>query len=181
MLFFSLFFSFPSLPPVSLSWIRREQTAFASYGEIKHCFIVDEKSAREGDQLIARITFSKHDEAKTACHKLEYVPHFVLILPLPNKLMTRWCGAYSGAIADGRPLRVQNVPRSPFPKPLPPFEHSLNSSSSAPASPSTSSAVLPTGPRGARGGISKMGPSRIGNSTPPTPQIQTSIPTPIPS
>lgn len=52
------------------------QTAFASYGEIKHCFIVDEKNAKEGDQLIARITFSKHDEAKTACHKLECVSHF---------------------------------------------------------------------------------------------------------
>ncbi|GAA5888568.1 hypothetical protein JCM16303_000874 [Sporobolomyces ruberrimus] len=110
------------------------QTAFASYGEIKHCFIVDEKKAREGDQLTARITFSRHEEAKTACHKLD------------------------GAIADGRPLKVQHVPRSPFPGPLPPLPEILKndsvSSSSGTASPVTrgGSGGTLVGPRGGRGG-----------------------------
>ncbi|GAA5923337.1 RNA recognition motif domain-containing protein [Sporobolomyces koalae] len=71
------------------------QTAFGSYGEIRYCFIVDEDLAREGDVLVARITFSRHEDAKTACHKLD------------------------GAIADGRPLTVRSVPRSPFPPQLP--------------------------------------------------------------
>ncbi|GAA5909065.1 RNA recognition motif domain-containing protein [Sporobolomyces salmoneus] len=120
------------------------QTAFASYGEIKHCFIVNEKSAREGDILIARITFSRHDDAKTACHKLD------------------------GAIADGRPLKVQNVPRSPFPPALPPLPPILASSSSAPASPS-----LPSGPRGGNAGRgrgrARMGPATIAPPVVPAP------------
>lgn len=68
---------------------------------------------------------------------------------------------FSGAIADGRPLKVQHVPRSPFPGPLPPLQEILkndsvssSSSSSGTASPVTrgSSGGTPVGPRGGRGG-----------------------------
>ncbi|GAA5949816.1 hypothetical protein JCM3765_007702 [Sporobolomyces pararoseus] len=121
------------------------QTAFGSYGEIKHCFIVNEKAAKEGDQLIARITFSRHEDAKTACHKLD------------------------GAIADGRPLKVQNVPRSPFPPSLPPLPAIL-AANSAPPSPAATS-PLPVGPRGSNAGRgrgrARMGPSIV--ATPPAP------------
>ncbi|GAA6059875.1 hypothetical protein JCM10212_007080 [Sporobolomyces blumeae] len=97
------------------------QTAFGSYGEIKFCYVVNEKTAKESDELTARLTFSRHEDAATACHKLD------------------------GAIADGRPLRVRQVPRSPFPPALPPLPASI-SSSSAPSSP----ALSPVAGRGTR-------------------------------
>lgn len=137
------------------------QTAFGSYGEIKHCFIVDEKAAKEGDQLIARITFSRYDDAKTACHKLD------------------------GAIADGRPLHVRNVQRTPFPDALPPFAATPASTPAVSATvttsaSSTSSPALPVGPRAGNavrgGGRSKMGPAIIA----PTP-AQVPVPSSIPS
>ncbi|GAA6020754.1 hypothetical protein JCM11491_003519 [Sporobolomyces phaffii] len=133
------------------------QTAFASYGEIKHCFIVNDKTAREGDQLTARITFSRHEDAKTACHKLD------------------------GAIADGRPLRVHHVPRSPFPAALPPLADNF---ASIPSGTTGVSNVPPTGPRGGptgRGrGRGRMAPSTI-DTLPAPVTVPAPAPVPIPS
>lgn len=47
------------------------QTAFGAYGEIRFCFIVDPKAS----DLVARLTFTRHDDAAAACSKLECVPH----------------------------------------------------------------------------------------------------------
>ncbi|GAA5847798.1 hypothetical protein JCM3766R1_003205 [Sporobolomyces carnicolor] len=130
------------------------QTAFGSYGEIKHCFIENEKNSRDGDMLVARITFSRHEDAQTACHKLD------------------------GAIADGRPLKVRNVPRSPFPPALPPLSASLDalassSSSSISVSVNTRGAASPA----ARGrGRNRMGPSTVPAQAAPPPPVA-----PIPS
>ncbi|GAA5968938.1 hypothetical protein JCM21900_000736 [Sporobolomyces salmonicolor] len=91
------------------------QTAFGSYGEIRFCFIVNEKTATEQDELVARLTFTRYDDAATACSKLD------------------------GAVADGRPLKVRQVPRTPMPPALPPL---------AAAAASTAAPAIPTGPRG---------------------------------
>ncbi|GAA5861325.1 hypothetical protein JCM1840_005335 [Sporobolomyces johnsonii] len=90
------------------------QTAFGSYGEIRFCFIVNEKTATEQDELVARLTFTRYDDAATACSKLD------------------------GAVADGRPLKVQQVSRSPMPPALPPLA-AITAATAAPA--------IPTGPR----------------------------------
>ncbi|GAA5844712.1 hypothetical protein JCM11251_007356 [Rhodosporidiobolus azoricus] len=90
------------------------QTAFGSYGEIRFCFIVNPTAA----SLIARLTFSKHEDATTACSKLD------------------------GAVADGRPLRVKQVTRTPMPEPLPPLPKMLAGGAGA---------AVPTGPRGVAG------------------------------
>ncbi|KAK4057990.1 hypothetical protein OIO90_000729 [Microbotryomycetes sp. JL221] len=68
------------------------QTAFGAYGETSFCFVVDEHAT--GD-LIARLTFKRYEDASQACAKL------------------------NGAIADGKPLKVTLVHRTPFPDPLP--------------------------------------------------------------
>ncbi|GAA5873223.1 hypothetical protein JCM3774_000087 [Rhodotorula dairenensis] len=67
------------------------QTAFGAYGEIRFCFIVDPNAS----DLVARLTFTRHDDAAAACSKLD------------------------GAIADGRPLRVKQASRTPMPPALP--------------------------------------------------------------
>ncbi|KAK4054944.1 hypothetical protein OIV83_000868 [Microbotryomycetes sp. JL201] len=72
-----------------------EDTAFGAYGETSFCFIANENS---GNDLIARLTFKRYEDANQACIKL------------------------NGAIADGKPLTVKMVNRTPFPPPLPPFE-----------------------------------------------------------
>ncbi|ORY75065.1 hypothetical protein BCR35DRAFT_325903 [Leucosporidium creatinivorum] len=93
------------------------QTAFGAYGETSFCFIVNEQSAREGDALIARLTFKIYDDAVTACNKL------------------------NGAIADGRPLKVEQVSRTPIP---PPIAAVLG------AAPARNGGGIPTGPRADR-------------------------------
>ncbi|GAA5897400.1 hypothetical protein JCM6882_001877 [Rhodosporidiobolus microsporus] len=95
------------------------QTAFGAHGDIRFCYIVDPSSAI----LIARLTFTKHDDAATACSKLD------------------------GAVADGRPLRVKQVSRTPMPPPLPALPKVLNSPVAVPAGP-RGLAGVPTGPRG---------------------------------
>ncbi|KAM0793293.1 hypothetical protein ACM66B_000753 [Microbotryomycetes sp. NB124-2] len=70
------------------------QTAFGNYGETSFCYIANENS---GGDLIARLTFKRYEDANQACIKL------------------------NGAIADGKPLTVKMVNRTPFPNPLPPF------------------------------------------------------------
>ncbi|GAA5960090.1 hypothetical protein JCM8115_004531 [Rhodotorula mucilaginosa] len=77
------------------------QTAFGAYGEIRFCFIVDPKAS----DLVARLTFTRHDDAAAACSKLD------------------------GAIADGRPLRVKQATRTPMPPPLPPMPKVASSAS----------------------------------------------------
>ncbi|GAA6031987.1 hypothetical protein JCM8097_003375 [Rhodosporidiobolus ruineniae] len=101
------------------------QTAFGSYGDIRYCFILDPSSAN----LIARLTFTKHDDAAEACSKLD------------------------GAIADGRPLRVKQVSRTPMPPPLPKLPPVASSAAAASAPPTGPKAQqgLPTGPKGRRG------------------------------
>ncbi|GAA5980940.1 hypothetical protein JCM10908_003925 [Rhodotorula pacifica] len=78
------------------------QTAFGAYGEIRFCFIVDPNAS----DLIARLTFTRHDDAAAACSKLD------------------------GAIADGRPLHVKQATRTPMPPALPPLPKALASPNS---------------------------------------------------
>ncbi len=72
------------------------KTAFGQYGATTFCFIVNEATAKEGDELIARLTFERHADAAEACAKL------------------------NGAVADGRPLVVQLAERTALPAALPP-------------------------------------------------------------
>ncbi|GAA5856349.1 hypothetical protein JCM8547_000881 [Rhodosporidiobolus lusitaniae] len=97
------------------------QTAFGSYGEISYCFIVDPNS----QNLAARLTFTKHFDAAQACLKLD------------------------GAIADGRPLRVQQTSRTPVPPVFPPLPSKASVLSTAGAAAPSPSAprVPPAGPR----------------------------------
>ncbi|BGP12541.1 hypothetical protein JCM10213_004874 [Rhodosporidiobolus nylandii] len=98
------------------------QTAFGSYGEISFCFVVDESAA----DLVARLTFAKYSDAAEACSKLD------------------------GAIADGRPLRVQHVSRTPQPASLPPLPKvAAPVATVAPTGPRAQAGV-PSGPRGGR-------------------------------
>ncbi|GAA6027028.1 hypothetical protein JCM8202_005614 [Rhodotorula sphaerocarpa] len=138
------------------------QTAFGQYGEIRFCFVVDESAS----DLVARLTFTRHDDAAAACAKLD------------------------GAIADGRPLRVQLAKRTPMPAPLPPMPEPADSPAPAPtrvaAAPAPPSkmyadqieaarmqalvaprtnamdvdmAQIPTGPRASRGAAGAVPPS----------------------
>ncbi|BGP36511.1 hypothetical protein JCM10450v2_000408 [Rhodotorula kratochvilovae] len=92
------------------------QTAFSAYGEIVHCFVVDAAAV----DLVARLTFSRHNDASEACAKL------------------------NGAIADGRPLSVKLVDRTPRPAPLPPLPPLK------PIATVASTISPPTGPRAQR-------------------------------
>ncbi|GAA6051681.1 hypothetical protein JCM3770_001226 [Rhodotorula araucariae] len=95
------------------------QTAFSAYGEIVYCYVVDANAA----DLVARLTFSRHNDASDACAKLD------------------------GAIADGRPLSVKQVDRMPRPAPLPPLPPIKPVSTVAP---SHIADGVPTGPRANR-------------------------------
>ncbi|GAA6006624.1 hypothetical protein JCM10207_004997 [Rhodosporidiobolus poonsookiae] len=107
------------------------QTAFGQYGDIRFCFIVDAASSN----LIARLTFTKHDDASTACEKL------------------------NGAVADGRPLSVKQVARTPMPPALPKL-----APATVPTGPKALFAGVPTAPKGRRGGAKQAAP-------PPPPPI----------
>ncbi|KPV78252.1 uncharacterized protein RHOBADRAFT_50742 [Rhodotorula graminis WP1] len=112
------------------------QAAFGAYGEIVYCIVPDPDAA----DLVARLTFSRHADAADACAKL------------------------NGAIADGRPLGVKQVDRTPIPPALPPLAppklqpstlapSPFPSSASFSSSPSATSgpfAGVPTGPRAQR-------------------------------
>ena len=119
--------------------------------------------------MIARITFSRHEDAKTACHKLEYIFLLLDAEYLQDADLEPIPALHSGAIADGRPLKVQNVPRSPFPPSLPPLPAILAANSAPPSPAATPS--LPVGPRGSNAGRgrgrARMGPSIV--ATPPAP------------
>ncbi|GAA5969161.1 hypothetical protein JCM11641_007493 [Rhodosporidiobolus odoratus] len=116
------------------------QTAFGAYGEILFSFIVDPSAT----ELIARLTFSKHHDAADACSKLH------------------------GAIADGRPLRVQTTTRTPMPAPLPPFAGG--------PSPIAAAGGVPSGPRGLHGAPTGPKGQRRAKAAAPVP-----APPPIPS
>ncbi|GAA5903277.1 hypothetical protein JCM8208_002263 [Rhodotorula glutinis] len=132
------------------------QAAFGAYGEIVYCFVPDPNAA----DLVARLTFSRHADAADACSKLD------------------------GAIADGRPLRVKQVDRTPYPPALPPLAppklqpSTLAPSSSsfpAPAASSGPFAGVPTGPRAQQQQRRQPAPP------PPPPQAQVATPTVQPS
>ncbi|BGP21586.1 RNA recognition motif domain containing protein [Rhodotorula toruloides] len=116
------------------------QTAFGSYGEIRFCFIVDPAAS----ELSARLTFTRYDDAAAACSKLD------------------------GAIADGRPLQVKQVSRTPMPPPLPPLpKHSVGPALVGTSPAAVARAGVPTGPRSQR----RAQPA----------QVQTAIPVEPPS
>ncbi|GAA5997392.1 uncharacterized protein JCM10292_000227 [Rhodotorula paludigena] len=104
------------------------QTAFGAYGEIRYCYIIDETAA----DLQARLTFTRHADASDACAKLD------------------------GAVADGRPLSVKQVSRTPMPAPLPP----LPKATTIPTGPaSRAPADAPTAPRSQRRGAAAPAPA----------------------
>lgn len=49
------------------------QTAFSAYGDTSFCFVLNELTATETDDLIARLTFKVHADAVDACTKLKCV------------------------------------------------------------------------------------------------------------
>ncbi|GAA5838479.1 hypothetical protein JCM9279_003256 [Rhodotorula babjevae] len=131
------------------------QAAFGAYGEIVYCFVPDPDAA----DLVARLTFSRHADAADACSKLD------------------------GAIADGRPLSVKQVDRTPVPPALPPLAPPKLQPSTLPF-PATSAAAaaassgpfagVPTGPRSQR---RQPAPA----PTPAPQQAHTAIPAAAPS
>lgn len=49
------------------------QTAFGQYGVTTFCFIVNEDTATEADELVARLVFERRVEADSAVSKLKFV------------------------------------------------------------------------------------------------------------
>ncbi|KAK4704299.1 hypothetical protein P7C70_g1910, partial [Phenoliferia sp. Uapishka_3] len=85
------------------------QTAFGAYGETSYCFIVNEATATEDDELVARLVFERKKDAEQACLKLK----FVVLLPSTLSSTNSIFHLRSGAIADGKPLRVAISPSTP--------------------------------------------------------------------
>lgn len=54
------------------------QTAFSAYGDTSYCFVVNEVTATEEDDLIARLVFERKKDAEQACQKLKYDRHTTL-------------------------------------------------------------------------------------------------------